>query len=83
MGCRLLPFRASGDQGLESKMSETIVTTEMAVRLTKQQAENIPNVGDIDLFGEVITEQDVVRSLESLARETEKRINLIGKAVAW
>lgn len=64
-------------------MSENIVTAEMAVRMTKQQAANIPNVGDIDLFGEVVTEQDVVRSLESLARETEKRINLIGKAVSY
>lgn len=62
---------------------QTILTAEIAVRLTKQQAESIPNVGDIDLFGEVVTEADVIRSLQSLARETEKRAANIGKAIAW
>ncbi len=62
---------------------ETIATVEIIVKLTKEQASNIPNVGDLDLFGEAATEADVIKSLESLVRETKKRIKLIGQAVAW
>ena len=62
---------------------ETIVTVEMIVKLTKEQANNIPNVGDIDLFGDAAIEADVIKALQGLVRETEKRIKLIGQPVAW
>lgn len=59
----------------------TLVTVEMAIRLTQDQARNLPTVGAIDLFGDTVTEQDAIRALESLARETTRRIALIGTEI--
>lgn len=61
-------------------MSE-IFKIESAVRLTKQQANDIQQVGETDLFGETVTADSVIRSLESLARETTRRVEMIGKPI--